>query len=329
MNEEEFEKLLQERENKDIDFKLELPEHEKIARLVVAFYNCRGGKIIFGVEDETRNPVGLKNPQKTEHGFTQIIRQYCRLDKEPEIEFVKYKGREFIVVHCPKGRNTPYFVMGENTPRVRIGSSNMPANNEEIALLYREGSSKSHDIYPVENATLDDIDLAQIREYFKESKLTDQLGGKHFHELLKKEHFVFEENKKLIPTIAGIVLFGKHPSLELPHTIIRADRYKGLDVTMWIDRADLEGNAFTLIDDAKKFMLKNIRTSYTPKGFEMETKNEYPIDALKEAMINAVVHRDYHEGESILLKMFDDRIEIWSPGELLRPLTISQLKDLT
>jgi len=86
-----------------------------------------------------------------------------------------------------------------------------------------------------------------------------------------------------------------------------------VDVTMWIDRADLEGDAFTLIDNAKKFMLKNIRTSYTPKGFEMETKTEYPIDALKEAMINAIAHRDYHEGESILLKMFDDRIEIWSP----------------
>ena len=75
----------------------------------------------------------------------------------------------------------------------------------------------------------------------------------------------------------------------------------GLDVTMWIDRADIEGDTFTLIDDAKKFMLKNMRTSYTPKGFEMETKNEYPIEALKEAIVNAITHRDYHDEESILL----------------------------
>ena len=115
----------------------------------------------------------------------------------------------------------------------------------------------------------------------------------------------------------------------MPSTIIRADRYKGLDVSMWIDRADLEGDAFVLVDDAEKFMLRNMRTSYTPKGFKTEIRTEYPIEALKEAIINAVVHRDYNIRESILIKMFDDRVEIWSPGELLRPLTISQLLDLT
>ena len=98
---------------------------------------------------------------------------------------------------------------------------------------------------------------------------------------------------------------------------------------MWIDRADLEGDAFVLVDDAEKFMLSNMRTSYTPKGFKTEIRTEYPIEALKEAIINAVVHRDYNIRESILIKMFDDRVEIWSPGELLRPLTISQLLDLT
>ena len=162
-----------------------------------------------GVEDETGNPVGLAEPQKIENKFTQIIRHWCRLDKEPGIEFVKYKNNDFIVIHCPKGKDTPYFVRGEHTPRVRMGSSNMLANKEEIARLYREGSSKSQDVYPVENASLDDLDMEAVKKYFKESNLTDQLDGKHFHELLKKELFVVEENGKLIPTIAGIVLFGK------------------------------------------------------------------------------------------------------------------------
>jgi len=211
MNEKEFEELLQCWENTDLDFKIDLLKPEKIARLVVAFYNTRGGKIVFGVEDETRKPIGLKNPQKTEHGFIQGIMHHCRLDEKPEVEFVKYKGKEFIVVHCPKGKDTPYFVRGESTPRVRIGSSNMSANKEEIARLYREGSSESQDIYPVKNATLDDLDMDKIKEYFKESNLTYQLNGKHFHELLKKENFVAEENKKLIPTTAGIVFVWKTP----------------------------------------------------------------------------------------------------------------------
>ncbi len=237
--------MLSQNENKDMDFKLELSDSKKIAQLVTAFYNSRGGKVIVGVDDN-RKPVGLKEPQEQEHKFVQIIRHWCKLDKEPEIEFVKYQCKDFVVIHCPKGEDTPYFVRGEYVPRVRIGSSNMPANKEEIARLYREGSSKSQDIYPVDNATLDDLNLDMIKAYFKESRLTGQLEDAHFHDLLKKENFVTEIDDKLIPTIAGIALFGKHPSLELPHTIIRADRYKGLDVSMWIDRADLEGDVFVL-----------------------------------------------------------------------------------
>lgn len=134
MNEKDFKTLLESKENQDLDFKIELPkDSKKIAGLVTTLYNSRGGKIIFGVEDETHKPVGLKNPQRTENGFTQIIRHWCKLDEEPEIEFVKYKAKDFIVIHCPKGRNTPYFVKGELKPRVRIGSSNMIANKEEIA----------------------------------------------------------------------------------------------------------------------------------------------------------------------------------------------------
>ena len=146
MNEEEFEKLLQERENRNLELKLGLPEPKKVARLVSAFYNSCCGKIVFGVEHATRKPVGLKNPQETEHEFRQSIRQWCSLDKEPETEFVKYKGNDFIVVHCPKGRDTPYFVRGEHVPRVRIGSSNMPANKKEIARLYMERSLSSPDV---------------------------------------------------------------------------------------------------------------------------------------------------------------------------------------
>ncbi len=92
MNVEEF---VKEKENKDLDFKLELPESKKAAQLVTAFYNSRGGKIILGVNDN-KKLVGLKNPQKVEHKFTQIIRHWCRLDEEPKIEFIKYENKNFI-----------------------------------------------------------------------------------------------------------------------------------------------------------------------------------------------------------------------------------------
>lgn len=326
MNENDFEKLLKERENKDLDFKLDLPKPDKIARLVVAFYNSRGGKIVFGVKDETREPVGLKDPQRTEERFTQSIRQYCRLDEEPEIEFVNYKNKEFIVAHCPKGKDTPYFVKGEHTPRVRIGSSNMPANREEIARLYREGSSKSQDVYPIENADLDDIDPDKIKEYFRESELTEQLDENHFYTLLKKENFVACENKKLVPTTAGILLFGKHPSINMSNVVMKVDRYKGNTITEWIDKQDLDGTIFEQIEGCIRFFKRNMRISAWSAETHTEHKTEYPIDALKEAVINALVHRDWNERKNILVRMFDDRVEVMSPGELLRPLTVETLR---
>ena len=326
MNVKEFEKLVKEKENKDLDFKLELPESKKIAQLVAALYNSRGGKIILGVEDKGRKLIGIKEPQKAEHRFTQIIRHWCRLDEEPKIEFVKYKERNFIIIHCPKGKDTPYFVRGEHIPRVRIGSSNMPANKEEIARLYREGSSKSQDVFPVENSTLDDLDLEKVKKYLKKNELTKQLNNNYLRELMLKEHFVVRENKKIIPTIAGILLFGKNPHLNITQCEIRADRYVGDSMIEWIDRKDIHGTMFDMIKQTEKFMLRNMRTSAKVVGFKTEFRIEYPIEALREAIVNAMVHRDWHSDEAILVRMFDSHIDILSPGELLRPLKIEEIK---
>ncbi len=326
MNEKEFEKLLLENENKDMDFKLQLPDAKKLAQLVAAFYNSRGGKIVFGVEDESRKATGLDDAQKTEHNFVQIIRHWCKLDCEPDIEFVKFEGKDFVVVHCPKGEDTPYFVRGEYVPRVRIGSSNMPANKEEIARLYREGSSKSQDVYPCENATIDDIDLDKVRKYLGKSRLTKQLNKDYLIELMLKEHFVTRENGNVVPTIAGILLFGKNTYLNLHHSEIKADRYIGDTRVEWLDRKDLRGTLFDILEQSKKFFQKNMRTPAKVVGFKTEVRTEYPIEALREAVINALVHRDWHKQETVLIRMYNSFVEVWSPGELLRPLVIEDIR---
>jgi len=318
------EELVKEKENKDLDFKLELPESKKVAQLVAAFYNSRGGKIILGVDDN-KKLVGLKNPQKVEHKFVQIVRHWCKLDEEPKIEFIKYKEKNFIIIHCPKGKDTPYFVRGESKPRVRIGSSNVVANKEEIARLYREGSSKSQDVFSVENAGLDDLNLEKVKKYLKKSELTKQLNNNYLNELMLKEHFVVKENNQLTPTIAGILLFGKNPHLNITQCEIRADRYVGDSRVEWLDRKDIHGTLFEIIKLTEEFMLKNMRTPAKVIGFKTEFRTEYPVEALREAIINALVHRDWHSSNAILLRIFNSHIDIISPGGLLRPLKISEI----
>ena len=325
MNENQFRQLLSQKENKDLDYKQELPEPKKVAQLVTAFYNSRGGKIVLGVEDEPRKPAGLDNAEKTEHKFVQIIRHWCKLDREPRIEFVKYEGKDFVVAHCPKGEDTPYFVRGEYIPRVRIGSSNMPANKDEIARLYREGSHKSQDVYPVENATLDDIDLRKVKDYLEKSELTNQLDNDYLIELMVKEHLAVKEKDAVVPTIAGILLFGKNPHRNITQCEIRADRYVGDSMTEWIDRKDIHGTLFEMIKETEEFMLKNMRTPAKVVGFKTEFRTEYPLEALREAIINALVHRDWHSPNAILVRMFGSHIDILSPGELLRPLKVEEI----
>jgi ATP-dependent DNA helicase RecG len=321
----EFEQVLGLKENQDLDFKVELPKTEKIAQLVTALYNSRGGKIILGVKDGTGKLIGLKDPQKVEHKFVQIIRHWCKLDKEPKVNFVRYKNKDFIVIDCPKGEDTPYFVKGEHVPRIRIGSSNVPAHKEEIARLYREGSSKSQDILTVENSTYDDLDLDKVKKYLRNNKLTRQLDGKYLKELMVKEYFVVKVGNKLIPTVAGILLFGKNSHLNITQCEIRADRYVGDKAIEWIDRKDIRGNLFEMIEQTENFVLKNMRTPAKVVGFKTEFRTEYPIEALREAIINALVHRDWHSSDAVLLRMFNSHIDIINPGGLLRPLKIDEI----
>ncbi|MFH1358786.1 MAG: ATP-binding protein [archaeon] len=326
----EFEKMLKEKENNDLDFKSELPESKNLAQLVTAFYNSHGGKIILGIADETKELVGLKDSQKVEHKFVQIIRHWCKLDEEPKINFIKYKNKDFIVVDCPKGKDSPYFVRGEHIPRIRVGSSNMPANKEEIARLYREGSSKSFDIEAVPKSDINDLEIESIKKYLEKSNLTKQLKGKYLFEIMDKEGLVSYDKsiKKYIPTYAGILLFGKHPQINISHSMVLADRYQGTDMIKWIDKNEFTGTIFELIKKCENFFMRNMKTEAKVVGFKTEHKTEYPINALREGIINALVHRDYFEKENIMIRMFDDRIEIISPGELLRPLTIEKLLKL-
>ena len=127
MTPEEFEQLIGQREGETLDFKQEMPSSSDLARLITAFYNTRGGIIVFGIENDTRRLVGVPNPQGVETGIVNIIRARCSLDVMPSIEFVSYQGMEFVVVTCAQGARKPYLVSGEMRPYVRVGSSNREA----------------------------------------------------------------------------------------------------------------------------------------------------------------------------------------------------------
>ena len=130
MHPEAFERLIGQPEGDTLEFKREMPSSSDLAKLVTAFYNTRGGIIVFGVEDGTGRPVGVTNPQRIEEGVINILRARCSLDAMPSIEIIAYQGMEFVTVTCLQGAHKPYLVNGETRPYVRVGSSNREAQGE-------------------------------------------------------------------------------------------------------------------------------------------------------------------------------------------------------
>jgi len=163
----EFERLINQREGETLEFKQEMPSSSDLAKLVTAFYNTRGGIIVFGVENGTRRLVGVSNAQRIEEGVVNILRARCSLDVMPTIEFVTYKGMEFVVVKCPHGAHKPYLVSGETRPYIRVGSSNRGAQDEEVRRPYIAGSEGGFEAVPCRGATLSDLSERLIVTYVR------------------------------------------------------------------------------------------------------------------------------------------------------------------
>lgn len=172
MTPEAFERLVRQPEGETLEFKVEMPSSSDLAKLVTAFYNTRGGTILFGVEDETRRLAGVSNPQGIEEGIVNILRARCSLDVMPTIEIISYQDKEFVAVTCPQGARKPYLISGETRPYTRVGSSNREAQDVEVRRLYVEGSEGGFEALPCRDATLADLSERLIAAYIRQRETT-------------------------------------------------------------------------------------------------------------------------------------------------------------
>jgi len=255
---EEFERLLGQREGETLEFKRELPASSDLAKLVTALYNTRGGTIIFGVEDETRQLVGVANPQGVEDGIVNILRARCSLDIMPTIEIFSHQGKECVVVTCPQGAHKPYLASGETRPYVRIGSSNREAQDEEVRRLYIEGNEGGFEALACRGAQLADLSERLIAGYVRRREETSgQPLGLSAEEMLHNLGCLIRDEEQWIPTHAGVLLFVEDPQRLIGQAEVACVRFKGTDVISYIDRRDLHGPLYQLVDDAEQFIYRH------------------------------------------------------------------------
>jgi ATP-dependent DNA helicase RecG len=181
----------------------------------------------------------------------------------------------------------------------------------------------------VGGASFSDIDQEKLREYFRRrAPGAEEIDHLSLAELAIGQGFMARINGDSLQTVAGAMLFGKSPQKHNDNWGITAIRVRGADITFPIvDRRELTGTAEFLIDRGWQFVADHLRTAYEFPENSMDRREiaEYPAEAVREALANAVAHRDYQPSERIQVRQFDDRLEIQNPGGLLPGLKIEQI----
>lgn len=180
-------------------------------------------------------------------------------------------------------------------------------------------------------ASVNDLSLDAIKFYLDRINLKIKVPSEELWDLFVKKGFLIICKKKRIsiPTVAGILLFGKNPETFLVQSKIKAECFKGTEPGDTIDFADIKGSLLEMVDETTKFLLRNMRVAMRIEGFSRVEITEYPREALREAVRNAIIHRDYVvEGATVIIKMFKDRIMVESPGLLPHPLTLEKIRSL-
>lgn len=292
---------------------------DEVAGTIVSLANTDGGQLILGV-DSTRNIIGIgEDPDHVFQAIDNISRHNCIPPVTLVQETVNEGDRVVIVVNVPKGSARPYRT---NRGRffIRTTAGKRDASNEELRRLFQRAGSLYFDESSVDGTSVGDLDLEQFREFL--SSAHESVTDTDMERLLGNLHLLDAGRA----TVAGLVLFGREPQRRIPEARIVAARIRGKDLAgEVIDRRDCAGPIRTLVDCADAVFRTFLRTGHTMKGFEDERRPELPLVALREFTMNAIAHRDYTVASPIRILVFDDRLEIRSPGGLPNSVTLEAM----
>ena len=324
----EISALAQTGESETLEFKSTTGTRREAARTICAMLNQRGGQVLFGVTPEG-NVVGQQVSERTIEGLSAELQ---RIDPPafPTVERVPTaEGREVLVVRVSQGTARPYAYRG--TAYCRVGNTTVAMSADEYnqMLFERMHSEQRWENQPAMGWTVDDLDVGEIRrtvaEAVQRGRLEETLN-RDPEDLLRglgllRDGVLFR---------AAVVLFGKAERIEfdMPQCLLRVARFRGLDKMEFLDNRQFNGNAFALLASAERFLRDTLPIAgrFEPSRFERIDEPLYPPLATREALANALCHRDYSiGGGSVGVAIYDDRLEVTSSGSLHFGLTPEKL----
>lgn len=323
MNESEFRRLVEKGESEIVEFKKSTAQLGKALRSICGFLNHRGGVVYFGVDGS--EIVGQDVSDRTLTSISQKIRQKIKPEISPEVRVLTIGEKKVVEVEIDEGTNKPYYLDG--TTYKRVGSESPVVPPEELERIILSKNKRHFDSEICEGSGPEDIDDEAVRWFLRRVKYERNFNvdpETSVWEVLDRLNLI--KNGKL--TNAAILLFGKNPQKFFLQAEVRCARFKGTKpVKPFTDMKVFGGSIIEQVSKSLSFVLEHIPMEvYLAGKPDREERYEYPPDAIREAITNAICHRDYETSSNVQIRVFDDRIEVWGCGQLPEPLAPEDLK---
>lgn len=318
-------------ESENIEFKVQLPDDsKKYMKTIVAYANTSGGKIIIGVDDITRSIVGVE-PSSVFQIMDKIVNavsDICTPQIVPDVTFQTIEGKCIVQIEIYPGQNRPYYIrsMGkENGTYIRVAGTSRPVDEAILKDLEYQGTGRSYDEIVNVEIEYDEKQALKlcndIRKYIAESKEQPISKVRKITVTNLENWGILKKNgQNYLPTNA-FVLFTDNT---FRFAKIQCALFKGEDRAVFIDRREFTGPIYDQIEEAYQFVLKHINLGAIIDGIVRKDKYELPPESIREAIINSVCHRCYLDHSCVQIAVYDNRVEITSPGMLYGGLTVEQ-----
>ena len=313
--------IIQGGEDSAVEFKRAQFRNDSLAKEIVAFSNMAGGSVFIGVEDD--GTVSGAPVNDIEERIINICRNLVEPSVIPDIySYLSDSGARVLEIHIPKGRFKPYKVKSTNRFYVRIGSVSIEPSTQELVRLLQSGGVYHFEVTSLPGTSLADIDLLRLRTYCEHYRRIE-FDDTDLTRLLFNWQLSDSQGQC---TITGALFFGMNIARLLPQAGIQLFRFEGNDRTGSIlDQRESSDPIPETIDAAVKFVQAHstVKSFFPADSIRRLDTPEYDLFAVRELIVNAFCHRDWSVfGQKIRLSLFDDRLEIFSPGALPNTLSL-------
>ena len=301
-----------------------------LATTLVGMANSDGGTVILGVSPRVGELVGVNDP---EAAFERVFQSAILADPTLVLPIPRQvtaqrpgmlKPVNLVLINVPSGLPHVYSLDGRYFGREGTQTNPLPAR--QLYKLFHQRGTFQFESRVIPEASLTDLDDDKVMSYahITGNVPQDDLGKSY--EFLVRRGCLKRVGNELQLTYAALLLFGRFPQQWLPNATILAGRFPGVTLSGMYIKRDITGNLPEQLRQAEEFIRTNLKTVVRLVGLQHQESLEYPFEAVRELLVNAVAHRDYNlQGDNIHLNIFVNRLEITSPGTLTGPVTLKNL----